>query len=288
VDTTVSGRLGGRLEPLSPEAFTEAGRRLSGEMWDEEQAAYETLWLGPHSPRAGRGQMFLLGWKDGEEIRARLALWKSTDPHEAPNDAILFFLYARAPDAKAAEVAAFLTMARAFAAQNIPGIPGPWVGPLAFSTWHPYRFISRMGDAAFFPGEQKMPEDWHRDFLDAGFVSIGTYQSVWVDDLEESIRVGLRLGVDRGLKSARIEALGAAEMKARLPELHGLAQVIFRDNFSFSSLDLREFALLAAGTGTDKSKGGEPLLLLAHVDDRPAGFAFSYDIERRGLPQPGE
>jgi hypothetical protein len=67
-------------------------------------------------------------------------------------------------------------------------------------------------------------------------------------------------------------------MKARLPELHGLARVIFRDNFSFSSLDLREFAMLAAGTGTDKNKGGEPLLLLAHVDDRPAGFAFSYDI----------
>jgi hypothetical protein len=268
------------LDLLSQEEFTEAGRRLSGGFWDAEQAAYEALWLGPRSPRAGRGQLFLLGWRVGGEVRARLALWKPHDPEEAPTEAILFFLYARDPDAQADP--AFLAAAREFAAAKVPG---PWIGPMAFSTWHPYRFISRMGEAVFFPGEQKMPEGWHRDFLAAGFVPVGTYQSVWVEDLAESIQVGLRLGVDRGLSSARIEALDAAGMKARLPELHGLAEVIFRDNFSFSSLDLREFALLAAGTGaTEKSagkgmdKGSAPLLLLAHVDDRPAGFAFSYDI----------
>lgn len=259
---------------ISQAEFTAVGRRFLGDLWEEGQEAYEAHWLGAASPQRTRGELILLGWVDGaeslehpgaEELSARLALWKAAD-----GNANYFFLYARDAALAATRAAEFPRAALEYAREwGMPELEGP----IAFSTWHPYRFVSRRGDADFFPGEQKLPEEYHQDFLAAGFQVVAEYQSTWVEDLAESIRTGLAMGVDRALGKVKVEVLDKDRLPQLLPELHRLSCDIFKDNFGYSPLGLPEFLALASS-----GKGGESALIMASAGGKPAGFVFSYAI----------
>ena len=255
---------GFRLQILSQPAFTRVGETLLGSMWEEGQENYESFWLDPESPQRSRGEIFLLGWMDADHPVARLALWK---PSEGES---LFFLYARDRFLPAEAVVEFLSEVKRFAREK--GV-NALSGPMAFSTWHPYRFISRMGDTDFFAGEQRMPEEDCADFIRSGFSSIAEYQTTLVEDLAESMRIGAAMGVEQGLGAINVEIFGKDRLPQILPELHRLSCEIFKDNFAYSHLDFQEF-LASLG----KSKTEEATLIIAYIQEKPAGFTFSYAI----------
>jgi hypothetical protein len=257
----------GRLEILSQPAFTEAGRALLGGLWEPGQEGYEALWLGGDRPASAAGDLHLMGWIRGGEARARLAAWKPASGES------LFMLYARAADASAGETAAFLAAAKAHCKRH--GIAS-LTGPMQFSTWHPYRFISRMGGADFFPGEQKWPEAYHADFLAAGFADIAGFQSSWVPDLRASLEVGEAMGLPQKLASFEVKTLAGRDLPAMLPEIHRMSSEIFRDNYAFSPIGLGDFLALAAGDKADK--GADSVLIAVSIGGKMAAFAYGYSI----------
>lgn len=246
--------------PISQNEFTALGRALLGGDWEEGQEAYEAYWLGEASPQRTRGDLFLLGESGG---RARLAVFRPAE------DDALFFLYARQAGLAAEAVQGFLASARAFCrARGMAEL----TGPLQFSTWHPYRFVSGSGPAAFFPGEQKMPAAYHGDFRAAGFADIAEYESTLVEDLAASIELGLSMGVDRGLEGVEVRTLGSADLGAFLPELYRASCEIFAGNFAYAPIDYADFARLSAGGK------GDGALILATSQGRTAAFAYGYAI----------
>jgi hydroxymethylglutaryl-CoA reductase (NADPH) len=261
-----SGAVAGksRLELIGQADFTRAGKALLGSHWEDGQDAYETYWLGDASPQRAQGDLFLLGWMSEGAATARMAVWKprTGDP--------MFMAYARAQGMAASETQDFLAAAKAFARER--GI-AELMGPMQFSTWHPYRFIRDMGAAPFYSGEQRVPSAYHGDFLAAGFSDIAEYQTTLVEDLAKSIGIGLAMGVDKGLAAVEIKTYEGSELPALLPELYRMSCEIFRGNFAYAELPYEDFLRLAAG-----DKPGKVALIMASAEGKPAGFAFSYDI----------
>jgi hypothetical protein len=253
-----------RLGVMSQSDFTLAGRTLLGALWDGGQDAYESYWLGAASPPRARGDLSLFGWKTDRGPRARLAVY-----NPSAGDC-LFMLYARAPDCSAAETTAFLLAVKA--ACKARGI-GSLTGPMQFSTWHPYRFISRMGSMPFFPGEQKLPEAYHGDFLAAGFSDLAEYQSIHVRGYVKAWLIGMALGVKRGLRGMEVKVFGSGDMPALLPELYRLSCDIFKDNFLYEHIAYADFLELSAA-----AKPQEAALIMLLHQGVPAAFAYSYGI----------
>ena len=252
------------LQILSQPEFTRVGRMLLGSLWEESQEAYESFWLGLESPQLSRGKIFLLGAMDSDHPVARLALWKPLQGES------LFFLYARERSLPPEAVESFLSAVKDFAKGK--GV-NALTGPMAFSTWHPYRFISRMGDAAFFPGEQKMPEEDYSDFIRCGFSTIAEYRSTWVPDLRASISVGDSMGVKQRLAAIEVKTLTGQDLPTLLPEIHRVSSEIFQDNFAYMPIALRDFLTLSSG-----EKGIEAVLIMVMVAGKTAGFGYGYDI----------
>ncbi|MEO6097930.1 MAG: hypothetical protein ABIW76_20625 [Fibrobacteria bacterium] len=252
------------LRILSQPEFTRAGRDLLASLWDAGQETYEAYWLGPESPSHLRGDLLLYGWDDGTGLRGRIAVYQ-------PNFGdCLFMSYARAADALACETSAFLTAVKAHCKDR--GILS-LTGPMQFSTWHPYRFIKRMGRLPFFPGEQRLPEAYHGDFLAAGFADLAEYHSLHVRGYAKAWIIGMALGVKRGLRGMEIRTYGADDMPAMLPEIYRLSCDIFKDNFLYEHIDCDEFLRLSSA-----SKPREAALIMLLQRGVPAAFAYSYGI----------
>jgi ribosomal protein S18 acetylase RimI-like enzyme len=233
-------------------------------LWDPGQEAYESRWLGESSPQRRQGDLFLLGWSDASGVRARIAIW-----NPSAGDC-LFMLYARAVEGSREEAVGFLSAVKAFCKER--GI-GSLTGPMQFSTWHPYRFISRMGTSPYFPGEQRVPEAYHGDFLAAGFSDLAEYQSIYVRGYVKAWIIGMALGVKRGLRGMEIKVFGAGEMPGLMPELYRLSREIFKDNFLYGHVAYEDFLELSAG-----SKAPDAALIMLLRNGVPAAFAYSYGI----------
>lgn len=262
------------LRLLSQPEFTRAGRDLLAGLWDDGQEAYEAYWLGPASPPRLRGDLLLYGWDDGAGLRARLAVY-----NPSAGDC-LFLSYARAAVAPASETAAFLAAVKAHCKER--GI-GSLTGPMQFSTWHPYRFIKRMGGLPFFPGEQRLPEAYHGDFLAAGFADLAEYQSIHVRGYAKAWIIGMALGVKRGLRGMEIRTYASDDMPALLPELYRLSCDIFKDNFLYEHIAYEDFLKLSEG-----SKPHEAALIMLLEGGVPAAFAYSYAIGAYPPAEPGQ
>jgi len=258
----------GRFEILSRSAFTAAGRDLLGGLWERGQEEYEALWLGEARPASAAGDLHLMGWLRDGGARARLAAWKSASGN------CLFMLYARAVDALPGEPAAFLRAVKMHCRER--GIVS-LVGPMQFSTWHPYRFISDMGEAEFFPGEQRLPQAYHADFIAAGFSDLAVFQSSWVADLNASLKAGDAMGIPGKLAGLEVKTLAGRELPALLPEIHRLSTEIFRDNFAYTPIGLPDFLALAAGAD-ENAKESESVLIAVSIGGKTAGFAYGYSI----------
>ncbi|MDB5105527.1 MAG: sortase and related acyltransferase [Fibrobacteres bacterium] len=255
-----------RLGSLTQTEFTVAGRLLLAELWDAGQEKYESFWLGPAAPPRAKGELHLFGWITGSGIRARLAVY-----NPSAGDC-LFMLYARAADAAPAEIAAFLLAVKADCKSR--GM-GSLTGPMQFSTWHPYRFISKMGRLPYFPGEQRIPTAYHGDFLAAGFSDLAEYQSIHVRGYVKAWLIGMALGVKRGLQGMEVKTFGSEDMLAMLPELYRLSCDIFKDNFLYEHIAYGDFLELSS-----VSASSEAVLIMLLRNGTPAAFAYSYGIGR--------
>jgi hypothetical protein len=225
--------------------------------------AYEQYWLSKESPY--RGKIVLGVFESQNKTIARIALLLTEDSHSGK-----FCFYGRCCDISAsAKSQVFKSLGQWLVDNYIESLEGP----IEFSSWNANRFVSYKGDCPWFPGEQIMPEYHYHDFIQAGFNSSAEYTSSLVEDLEDSIKIGLAAGVNRALNRLTIQTVYGGEIRKFIPTLHQLSCEIFADNYAYSAITLNDFKSIY-----------EPVLdmdcavIIASLNMQPVGLAFSYGI----------
>lgn len=175
-----------------------------------------------------------------EPGRARLAAFH--DPRLAlDGEGAAFFGYFESTGDEAPEARLFAAAgawARARGARSL-------VGPIDFSTFGRYRLrLSAEPGAVPFPGEPYGRPGYAQRLEAAGFARRETYVTQVADaDTARSLRDARRDMPDRlRAQGYRFDSLRPAAWRARLPELHRLADAIFGGNFAYTPLPFAAFA----------------------------------------------
>ena len=114
-------------------------------------------------------------------------------------------------------------------------------GPISYSTWYPNRFPSSETTSDRFPGEPPYPVWLRAPFLVRGFEVEQTYFSVLSEPVDRFVsRIE---GAARYVRSKGVtfQAFTGTEIPAVFREAHPFCQRAFGNNFSFTSIDAREF-----------------------------------------------
>lgn len=139
-------------------------------------------------------------------------------------------------------------------------------GPLAFSTWHPYRVLDEdHGQVDFpFPGETVEPASFGRYYQAAGLSVTDRYLSRVVYDGAPPWHL---LPTDRKART-ELRELSRSEFASELPAIHRMVSDTFAQNAFYAPIGLAEFAELLGAT----TPGTEPLMLGAFHDGVLVGF----------------
>ncbi|MBI2930645.1 MAG: hypothetical protein HYY16_03260 [Planctomycetes bacterium] len=123
-------------------------------------------------------------------------------------------------------------------------------GPMQFSIWHSYRFMTKGFDREPFYGEPYNPPFYPEFFARGGFEPLARWRSWDLDARHlEILHAGARRFhrqrlLDEGFRSVPID-LGRLEEELR--RLHVLAASSFRENFGWTPIDFEEFQALYGG-----------------------------------------
>ena len=224
---------------------------------------YEVLWMADDSPF--NGQINRLVFTDKHGIAARIAVLQPADDNEA-----MFCFYGRRENLSATTLDAFFRSLGAWLdGRHIPSL----LGPIEFSTWHPYRFVCEKGTSPWFPGEQPMPDYSFADFIGGGFKECARFASTLVDDLEQSVDTSLAMGLDQQLGALSIDTVSGPDIVEILPTLYALSIDIFSENYAYSPISYAEFRQIYTSIAAL-----DAVVLVANNDQGPVGMAFSYNI----------
>jgi len=244
-------------------AFMAARDALPPAILDGIPKEYEAHWIADSSPYEGRVDRLV--FENEGEIAARICVLRPADGGDT-----LFCFYGRREDLNEEGRALFFQELKAwFRAEGIETIQGP----LEFSTWYPYRFVCEQGNSPWFPGEQPMPDTLYADFVAGGFSDVARYASTLVEDLAQSIDVGLAMGVDKGLAVLQTRAVTGNDIVGMLPALYDLSVNIFRDNYAYSPIGYEQFEALYS-----RIAALDAAVIVAEDREGPVGMAFSYNI----------
>ncbi|MFN3430285.1 MAG: GNAT family N-acetyltransferase [Candidatus Sericytochromatia bacterium] len=274
------------LAPVERQPLSDAG---AARLWAMDvgpmhvSEAYVRRWLGTASPFAAYGHAALLFAGDDAGMLV------SVNPRVAGEPFVAFALLRIRPDLpetdRAAATAALFEEARRFGREH-----GAVAirGPIAFSTWHPYRVLAEdlAPSAPAFPGEGVEAPAHHRYYRAAGLAVTDRYMTTAVpDDAEfwarhlaaESVVAARR----RDGGGAAIRPLGAAEGRAHLGDFHAMIGETFSRNAHFAPIDAPEFAELLLG---EAPPGIVPLHLGAFAPDgRLVGVCAGFVWGDRGV-----
>jgi len=122
-------------------------------------------------------------------------------------------------------------------------------GPVNFTTFHGYRaLVSAERGALPFPGEPYNPPSYPALLGTLGFSAVVLYVSQLTPFPHERMKEK-RLVRDKCLADGyRVETLTAELWLDHLPEFHAISDLIFRDNFGYTSITFEQFA---AACGAD-------------------------------------
>ena len=225
--------------------------------------ACEALWMADDS--AYGGQLDRLVFTDGHGVAVRIVVLQPADGSEA-----LFCFYGRREDLDASTREAFFSSLRQWLdTQGIASL----LGPIEFSTWHPYRFVCEQGASPWFPGEQPMPDYGFSDFISGGFEECARFASTLVEDLTQSVEVCLAMGLEQRLGALDIDIVTGSDIVEILPTLYQLSLDIFKNNYAYSPITYEEFHQLYAGIAAQ-----DAVVIVANDDEGPVGMTFSYNI----------
>jgi GNAT superfamily N-acetyltransferase len=145
------------------------------------------------------------------------------------------------------------------------------VGPMDGNTWRRYRFVVERGPEPPFLLEPDNPDEWPRQWSDAGFAPVATYTSALNDDLSRDdarTPAALERLRDAGIT---IRAFDPGRAEADLRRLYALSLVSFSRNFLYTPIGEAEF--LAQNRAVLPFVKPE-LMLVAERGDSLAGFIF--------------
>ncbi len=253
---------------VDAETFTAAREQLDPIALAGIPQSYERYWLAEDSPY--EGSIICALFEHHAEVVARIAILLPKDSQQAN-----FCFYGRRADLSEAQVAAVLRDLVQWLELNQTQT---LEGPVEFSTWNANRFVSKQGDYPWFDGEQSMPEYHFHDFIAAGFHTSAQYVSSLVDDLKYSIEVGLSYGVDKAVSQMDIRYFCGEEIITMLPELYDLSAQVFADNYLYTAISYEQFCQLYTPV-LDR----DCVVILASIEERPVGLAFSYATGHFGL-----
>lgn len=149
-------------------------------------------------------------------------------------------------------------------------------GPMCFTTWHDYRFMTGGFGAGAMPGEPYHPRYYPKLWREAGFRECATYSTNWLGEPEavaDKFATVTRRALDRGYS---VRGLGATD----LPTLYKLSTEAFADAYMYSRIDPDEFAALYSA---DDVPAAARTSYLAHAPNGDAiGFLYAFPCTLAG------
>lgn len=256
--------------------FASVGEELAGALVRHPAAhtALRTLArLGDHNPTRRRCEVELVVI-DGPDVRGRIAAMinpRLSDESGAPIGMLGFFACDKSPD-----VARWL-FDRGMSWLQARGCTVAR-GPIDFSTWHDYRFVTKAETNEWIPGEPFHPSHYPQLWLQGDFTPVSNYSSNWMGNPDELID-----GFASRAQSCRdsgytLRSIGPHDMEA----IHALSRAAFSSAWMYSDIALDELAALY-GPETVRALGSGSYLALA-PDGEPVGFLYGFDMQLTGKP----
>lgn len=156
---------------------------------------------------------------------------------------------------------------------------GAIVGPMDGDTWHRYRVNVGPLDRPPFPLEPWNPPYYRQMWEAAGFQSIETYSSKWVDDVSVLLP-RLDAGAERAAShGVRIRGLDPSRPEEELAVVHRISTEIFRDAFLYSPITLADF--LDMYRGVERFLDPDLVVFATAPEVGEVGFVFAYADPRQ-------
>ena len=149
-------------------------------------------------------------------------------------------------------------------------------GPVLFSTWHDYRFLTRAEAPEWIPGEPYHPAYYPALFEAAGFRPVATYSSNWLgDSSEQADRFAPKAARSREA-GYRVRPLEPRDVDA----LYQVATAAFASAWMYSPIERDEFAALYT---PEQAARVAPFSFLGLAPDgEPIGFMYDFPLAIAG------
>lgn len=153
-------------------------------------------------------------------------------------------------------------------------------GPMQFSIWHGYRFMTHGHDLPAFAGEPRNPVYYPRLFEQYGFVPFAQWRS-WDlsrEELTTIVDAAERALTEEPATGFHMKAVTEGEIDEALRAIHQLCVASFSRNVGFCPIGLAEFE--ATFQPLKPLVGKNYLFLLLDEKEAPQGFIFTYPDAR--------
>lgn len=147
-------------------------------------------------------------------------------------------------------------------------------GPINFSTWYEYRFMTRGFEKAPFVFEPHNPRWYPQFFLDLKFTPVKTYNSALIQDFLPLLESTKEMR-ERFFKTGyHVRTLNRFNRKKDYRLLYDLSTSIFKNNWGYTNISLSEFEALYFST--NRAISPEHIFFAYDSSGRPIGFAVTF------------
>lgn len=204
--------------------------------------------------------------EDNQQLQAFCALWwKKVPPHPGWRPGTIGYFEARDGEA-AGRLLHFALSELALRGCDYA------IGPMHGNTWRRYRFVVDGFSEPPFLMEPWNPPEYPGYFEKAGFVPLGTYQSVLVTDLENELDGLAALEGRLNRQGFLLRQLDPAHFERDLRLIYDLSLDRFRHNYLYTDLGFAPFLRMYQSF---RDRIRPEFVFLAEKGGRLAGFSFA-------------
>ena len=136
------------------------------------------------------------------------------------------------------------------------------IAPINGDTWHPYRLVSWSNGDPAFPLEPQNPLWYNEVYQELGFKPLAKYRS-------DKFNMGNIKPIENTDLSLNIRGFQEGDLRL----IYDISIYSFKENFLYSDITFEEFSKLYQPVLLMMDR---ELIVIAEVDDIPAGFMFSF------------
>lgn len=151
-------------------------------------------------------------------------------------------------------------------------------GPMVFSTWLDYRFVTADRGHGWIPGEPVHQPFYPRLWADAGFTVATRYGSYWMGEPEALIA----RFADKAAEAAAAGFTLRAPRGGDLPALHALSVEAFAGAWMYAPIERDEFEELY--TPERIAQGADSSYLALAPGGEPAGYMYNFELPLGNAP----